>query len=349
MAQALALFVGDNSVLEPKSSNLTPDCALLRGGSVQYLARGYPMDAYLTETQSAFSPFALPPVLIAAQSDAGRRRAIETIEAVGLRFAECADLDAAPERIALQAAAAALWVELDHDRQDTLDRLLDRVQADVGGGRYGAIIAAPSSLLDLVSAKAWDTNIEVLIDATESERIASLALATSVARRAEGVSDVAADRNAARLRQLSDEVSRIASTLARLSTGPRPANRVQIRPELGDLPELPAETVRAVIRARRLRGRFFSEELFADPAWDMLLDLLQAEIAQLRVPVSSLCIAAAVPATTALRWLKTMTEQGLFVRRADPHDGRRVFVELAPTTSQALRRYFAEVGHVAVV
>jgi DNA-binding MarR family transcriptional regulator len=107
--------------------------------------------------------------------------------------------------------------------------------------------------------------------------------------------------------------------------------------------------VRAVIRARRLRGRFFSEELFADPAWDMLLDLLQAEIAQLRVPVSSLCIAAAVPATTALRWLKTMTEQGLFVRRADPHDGRRVFVELAPTTSQALRRYFAEVGHVAVV
>ena len=88
--------------------------------------------------------------------------------------------------------------------------------------------------------------------------------------------------------------------------------------------------MRSVIRARRLRARFFAEELFADPAWDMLLDLLQAEIAQLRVPVSSLCIAAAVPATTALRWLKTMTEQGIFVRRADPHDGRRVFVELAP-------------------
>jgi hypothetical protein len=42
------------------------------------------------------------------------------------------------------------------------------------------------------------------------------------------------------------------------------------------------------------RARFFQEELFADPAWDMLLDLLQAEIAQHRVPVSSLCIAAAV-------------------------------------------------------
>ena len=106
--------------------------------------------------------------------------------------------------------------------------------------------------------------------------------------------------------------------------------------------------MRNVIRARRLRARYFAEELFADPAWDMLLDLLQAEIAQLRVPVSSLCIAAAVPATTALRWLKTLVSQGLFIRRPDPHDGRRVYVELAPETSQALRRYFAEVGQIAV-
>jgi len=50
-----------------------------------------------------------------------------------------------------------------------------------------------------------------------------------------------------------------------------------------------------------------------------------------------------------LRWLKTMVSQGLFVRRADPHDGRRVFVELAPDASRALRRYFAEVGKPAVV
>jgi DNA-binding MarR family transcriptional regulator len=107
--------------------------------------------------------------------------------------------------------------------------------------------------------------------------------------------------------------------------------------------------VRSVIRARRLRSRFFEEELFADPAWDMLLDLLQAEIAQLRVPVSSLCIAAAVPATTALRWLKTMTDKGIFLRRADPHDGRRVFVELSPSASEGMRRYFAEVGRAAVI
>ena len=71
------------------------------------------------------------------------------------------------------------------------------------------------------------------------------------------------------------------------------------------------------------------------------------EIAQVRVPVSSLCIAAAVPATTALRWIKTLTDSGLLLRRADPHDGRRVFVEMAPNTSQAMRNYFGEVGRVA--
>jgi hypothetical protein len=162
------------------------------------------------------------------------------------------------------------------------------------------------------------------------------------------LSEAASDRNAERLRQLSDEVGRIASTLARLSTGPAaPAKPVEM--PASESPDVSAETVRGVIRARRLRSRFFPEDLFADPAWDMLLDLLQAEIAQLRVPVSSLCIAASVPATTALRWLKSMTEQGLFLRRADPHDGRRVFVELSPQASSALRRYFVEVGSAAVI
>ena len=104
-----------------------------------------------------------------------------------------------------------------------------------------------------------------------------------------------------------------------------------------------------MIRARRLRGEYFDESLFHDPAWDMMLDLLAAEIEQIRVPVSSLCMAAAVPATTALRWIKTLTEKELFVRRADPHDGRRVFVELSAEASSALRGYFCKLGSQVAV
>jgi len=44
-----------------------------------------------------------------------------------------------------------------------------------------------------------------------------------------------------------------------------------------------------------------------------------------------------------------VVEVGIFIRRADPHDGRRVFVELAPQTSQSLRRYFGEVGPAPVI
>ena len=82
--------------------------------------------------------------------------------------------------------------------------------------------------------------------------------------------------------------------------------------------EIDAETVRALIRVRRLREQFFPRDLFADPAWDMLLDLMAARLEQSRVAVSSLCIAASMPATTALRWIRTLAEHNLFIRRQDP-------------------------------
>lgn len=100
--------------------------------------------------------------------------------------------------------------------------------------------------------------------------------------------------------------------------------------------------IRKMIRMRRLRDKHFPSDLFSDPAWDMLLDLMVARIDRLPVSVSSLCIASAVPATTALRWIKTMTEAGLFERRSDPSDGRRVFIALSDESAQAMHAYFAD-------
>ena len=238
---------------------------------------------------------------------------------------------------------------LDTDGGGPMDDLLTQVSRDVADGRYAAVISTTAALLDPLSARIDEDAVELIVDADEAERAAALAIATARHSSLLSISDVASDRSAERLRQLSDEVNRIAATLARLSSGPGSPPPALERVQAGDIPPLSVETVRNIIRARRLRSRYFAEDLFADPAWDMLLDLLQAEISQPRVPVSSLCIAAAVPATTALRWLKTMVSKGVFIRRADPHDGRRVFVELTPEASQALRRYFAEVGQVAVI
>jgi DNA-binding MarR family transcriptional regulator len=306
------------------------------------------MDAYTSEF-SKESYAGAAPVLIAGDSDAALQNAARTVEATGSRIGAVVPLDGAADRIALQASASAVWIELSKDGGAPMDRLLQQVGGDVADGRYSAVVAAPRELVDLLFCQIGGTPVELVIDGDEAERSAALAIATSGLHREHRLSDVASDRSSERLRQLSDEVSRIASTLARLSTGPGEAPRPAAPVVKTEGPPVSADTVRSVIRARRLRSRFFEEDLFADPAWDMLLDLLQAEIAQLRVPVSSLCIAAAVPATTALRWLKTLTDKGLFVRRADPHDGRRVFVELSPEASLAMRRYFAEVGPVAAV
>jgi len=307
------------------------------------------MDAYLSSSQNSGNFFDPAPVLIVADSDLAKARASRTIGAAGRRVADVVGFADAPERIRRQVAASALWIELDDYSGAPTDALHDCVAADVGDGRCSAVVATSAELLDRIGAHALNTSLNVIIDADEAERAAALAIATFEIGPGARVSDVTADKNAARLRQLSEEVSRIAATLARLSTGPSAAPRPAESAPTADVPPVSAETVRSVIRARRLRARYFPEDLFADPAWDMLLDLLQAEISQLRVPVSSLCIAAAVPATTALRWLKTLIQEGLFVRRADPHDGRRIFVELSPESSQALRRYFAEVGQVPVI
>ena len=290
-----------------------------------------------------------PPVLISASSEAAMATAVRSVEAAGRRIGGTMTLQSASSRIEMQVAASTVWLELDRDCEAQIDDVLDCIASNVASGRFAAVVSASAELIDPICARLNEAEVELIIDANDADRAAALAIATARARGAPALSDVASDRNAERLRQLSDEVSRIASTLARLSAGPAPGpSRPEPAPAVA-LPEISADAVRAVIRARRLRTRYFPEHLFADPAWDMLLDLLQAEIAQLRVPVSSLCIAAAVPATTALRWLKTLVQEGLFLRRADPHDGRRVFVELAPDTSRALRRYFAEVGNIAPI
>lgn len=146
------------------------------------------------------------------------------------------------------------------------------------------------------------------------------------------------------LQWLSHEVSRIASKLAALCHDASIGAVAAKPPSTDDVPAVSADTVRSVIRARRLRDRFFETELFADPAWDMLLDLMHSELTQVRVTVSNLCMASAVPETTGLRWLNLMLKKGLIVRHRDPLDGRRTFVSLAPNTSEALRSYFGEFG-----
>ena len=102
-----------------------------------------------------------------------------------------------------------------------------------------------------------------------------------------------------------------------------------------------------MVRLRRRRDQLFAGELFADPAWDILLDLTAARAEHTRVSVTSLCIASGVPPTTALRWISQMVEAGLLVRVEDESDRRRAFIELSDKAADSMARYFHELGKAA--
>ena len=286
-----------------------------------------------------------------------------------LRIAGRVALVSIRERLEQQGRLDLIWLRLDAplDQNAAAD-----VRAGVAALGAALVVEAHGDALDAAfAAFADDPEVQFLSSPTAVER--SMAIAVAGAARRPHVADRARDDAQERIDRLQDEVARISALLGALADRPfgyfplaedygsnRPTNGpVSFSPAMRDTArhyrteadlalyarpqpdEGPSAPVRRMLRQRRMREQFFPADLFADPAWDMLLDLYAAQLEGQPVAVSSLCIAAAVPATTALRWIKTMTDTGLFERHADPRDGRRIFIGLSAKTAQAMERYFA--------
>lgn len=158
-------------------------------------------------------------------------------------------------------------------------------------------------------------------------------------------------REVARLRSLAEELATIASALALSEQGgPGPADRAD-GDDLDDYARLSAqdiaqfrETARAIYRSRRLRPRIFADDsLFGEPAWDILLDLFIAEADNKPLSVTAACIGAAVPTSTALRWIAILEERGFLARENDPADARRVFLRMTGDGYAKMVSYFIAV------
>ena len=260
-------------------------------------------------------------VHIFADTEAALARACRTAEAAGCRIAAQYRIGVAATEPAC-TPGAALLVELEEeDAVQTALPLLDRAMRDAREGARRSVISTSAGLLDLVTSRAWHCDILHLCEADEDERTAAIAWAC--ARPSARLHDTRRERGLPIVQPVSDTIA-------------APSD-----------PRADAARIRRMIRARRLRTHFFRADLFADPAWDMLLDLMAARLERKKVAVSSLCIAAAVPPTTALRWLGVLTEQGLVVRIADPEDGRRIHVELSEPTVQALGAWLGQTRELA--
>jgi hypothetical protein len=288
-------------------------------------------------------------ISVFADSETGQERMQSIAIKAGASILFSGMISDGVERLADYPAGDVILVDIVADAGDSLDVFLDRLDALARFERVPIIVNSAIDVLDQVSARLYGPSIALMSQASAVDVIAALVLFGAV--REPVLHDAVVD-DSMRLQRLADEVQRIAQTLADLVGNEQPAPLRGVSDALigfrADPGSCRAPTngigisdVRAIIRLRRMRDRFFRSDLFADPAWDMLLDLMAARLERVQVAVSSLCIAAAVPPTTALRWIKTMSENGLFVRVADPDDGRRVFIELSEDAASAMSAYLS--------
>jgi DNA-binding MarR family transcriptional regulator len=286
-----------------------------------------------------------PTVDCIADSPVGLARCRRLIEAAGARPRAAADV-AGSDTLADLAAPSAIVVDLTVDTGAPMDALLARLARGSREMRRPGIVMLPPELIDVASGATIDSDIVLLCAADDAECVGAIALA--LATPSPDVLHDRAEETSPQLRRLSEEVGRIARALAELSSSerPTPPPPAAVRPPVESWPSVAA--VRALLRARRLRDQYFDAELFADPAWDMLLDLMLARLERRMVAVSSLCIAAAVPPTTALRWIKKLSDVGLFIRHADPRDGRRIFIDLSDDAAEGVAGYFAALARMNV-
>ncbi|AYJ85808.1 hypothetical protein D3Y57_07250 [Sphingomonas paeninsulae] len=91
-----------------------------------------------------------------------------------------------------------------------------------------------------------------------------------------------------------------------------------------------ANLAERIYRARRDRERVFDDSIFADPAWDLLLDLFIRSERNEQVSISSACHASSVPEATALRYLKVLTEKKYVERISHPNDRRSTTLRMTP-------------------
>lgn len=324
----------------------------------------------------AQADFAYEPANDAATDRAGFPLAVSIFaDRAHLRDLLREDAGAAGFRIARCGAVSTLF-------DDDVGPLGDVVLVDCPRADAGALAAL--ARLDMRAARSGaQLVVSTMVDALDEvfacldQSQPQILVAPSRAERAIALGRVLANVPNLRLRELPEEdrlallrlteqVGRIAERLERMGAGPsvqdsafrfespapgfsqppdEPPGARLVRAARPALPD--PRLVRRIIRQRQLRARFFDADLFADPAWDMLLDLTAARAEHTRVSVTSLCIASGVPPTTALRWIAQMTEAGLFARVEDETDRRRAFLALTDRAADAMARYFAEIGKAA--
>ena len=87
--------------------------------------------------------------------------------------------------------------------------------------------------------------------------------------------------------------------------------------------------INVLVAFRKKRAEVFSAGYFSDPAWDILLDLADAEISGSALCVTQLGLDNSCPTATIIRHINKLLKDGFIIRRKDGYDCRRTFVMLS--------------------
>lgn len=120
----------------------------------------------------------------------------------------------------------------------------------------------------------------------------------------------------------------------------------------GDIPALGgseqdqlAAIARREFHNRRRRDSLIGHDLFAEPAWDMLLDLYIQHHRGQPVTVDRLCMSAGAASTTVLRWLGLLVERELVIRSSSAEKDGVIRVTLSARGIEEMERYLRDFLH----
>lgn len=285
--------------------------------------------------------------LLVVVDDAPVGEAQALAQTAGLRLLDVIPLRQAPARLEMHVGADIVMLFCQR-RSMMLERLIVQIEALAIRNNMAVILVTALETVDLVYATMRCPRTQLLCNPDNGDIAAALRTAADSDRSPHVLHEAARERASAQ--QIGEQHSQLARTIEALGgrdMPDHPSGYVGLPAIASLVANTEVAATRPVVaqvldllRARRMRADFLPGKLFADPAWDMMLDLFAARLKHQQVSVSSLCMASGVPPTSARRWIDALVSRGLFERQADPNDGRRIFISLADEVADNMARWF---------
>lgn len=94
----------------------------------------------------------------------------------------------------------------------------------------------------------------------------------------------------------------------------------------------------------KLKKRFFSDAISGGHSWDVLLQLLTATSDKHESSVTAMATLGGMQATTGLRWIDVLRNEGLVIVANDVHGSRKKFVFLTDRGRSGMESYLGAVA-----